>query len=91
MVSLIELSGKKLETPDLISLCHGYSGDTMFALADAIISMDIAFALDILNRLSSQTKVDEWLSGLIGTLRNTLYIKYLKKHGTSESMIAQIL
>jgi hypothetical protein len=91
MVSLSQSSGKKLDKNDIISLCHGYGGDTMFALADAIISMNISLALDILHRITQTSKVDEWFSGLIGTLRNTLYIKYLKEHGTSENMIGQIL
>ncbi|MBC7503977.1 hypothetical protein H7169_03320 [Candidatus Gracilibacteria bacterium] len=91
MILLTENSGQKLLKSDIISFCHGYGGDTMFALADAIIAMNILLALDILHRLSSQTKVDEWLGSLIGTLRNILYIKYLKQHGASESMIEQIL
>ena len=90
MVALMEHSGKKLEKNDIQQLCHGYGGDTMFALSDAIISMDIALALDILHRLTATSKVDEWLGSWMGSLRNTLYIRYLRTHGEGESDIIDI-
>lgn len=63
----------------------------MFALADAIISMNIRLSIDILHRISTTNKVDAWLGGFIGTLRNHLYIKYLKQHGASEGEVARSL
>ena len=62
----------------------------MFALSDAIISMDIALAIDILHRLTATSKVDEWLGSWMGSLRNTLYIRYLRLHGERESDIIDI-
>ena len=63
----------------------------MFALADAIISLDITLALDILHRMADTSKVDAWASGLIGTLRNHLYITYLQHLGMSASNISRLL
>ena len=91
MISLREMSGEQLTQSDIISLCHGYGWDTMFALADAIISMNIRLSIDILHRISTTNKVDAWLGGFIGTLRNHLYIKYLKQHGASEGEVARSL
>ncbi len=91
MVSLRQESGEILHIVDITDLCHGYGGDTMFALADAIMAINIPFALDILHRISTTSKVDEWFGGFMGTLRNSLYIKYLKYHGSSESEIASIV
>jgi DNA polymerase III delta subunit len=89
MVSLAG-SGNKLDTEDIIGLCHGYGGDTMFALADAVVSMDIARSIDILHRITATTKVDEWFGSWMGSLRNTLYIRYLREHGERESDIIDI-
>ncbi len=63
----------------------------MFALADAIVAMNMPLALDILHRLKETSKVDAWIPGFIGTLRNHLYIKYLQHLGTSESNTSKLL
>ena len=91
MIILTENSGKKLEKSDILELCHGYGWGTMFALSDAIIALDISLALDILHRMADTSKVDAWISGLIGTLRNHLYIKYLRHLGASESTTSRLL
>ncbi len=62
----------------------------MFALSDAIIALDISLALDILHRLTATSKIDEWLGSWMGSLRNTLYIRYLRSHGERESDIIDI-
>ncbi len=53
--------------------------------------MNIRLSMDILNRISTTSKIDAWLGGFIGTLRNHLYIKYLKQHGANESEVARSL
>jgi hypothetical protein len=65
MVSLREQSGEKLATSEIIGLCHGYGGDTMFSFVDAIMAMNIPLALEICHRISSTSKVDEWFGGFI--------------------------
>lgn len=91
LVSIQESEGKKLDTNTILQLCHWYGWDTTFAFADAIMAMNIVLSLEILHRMASTSKVDEWIGGLIGTLRNSLYIKYLKHHGASEWEIATIV
>lgn len=91
MVILTQSRGVQLSTAEIVELCHGYGGDTMFALADAVMTMGITRALDILHRLAMTTRVDEWIASLIGTLRNHLYAKYLQSLGQRESETSQIL
>ena len=62
----------------------------MFALVDAVVAMDISLALDILHRITATSKVDEWLGSWMGSIRNTLYIRYLRDHGERESGIIEI-
>ena len=87
----MEHSGDKLDKSEIIELCHGYGWGTMFALSDAIVAMNMPVALDILHRLKETSKVDAWIPGFIGTLRNHLYIKYLQHLGTSESNTSKLL
>jgi DNA polymerase III delta subunit len=90
MVSLTQYSGQKLEKADIIELCHGYGGDSMYALSDAVMTMNITLALDILHRITQTAKIDEWFGSWMGNLRNTLYIRYLREHGERESDIIEI-
>ena len=80
-----------LSETEVIALCQSYTGDTVFALADAIVNMNIPLSLDILKRISSVGRVDEWISWLIGSLRNILYIQSLRSFGVSESEIATLI
>lgn len=91
MVSLREKSGEKIETSEIISLCHGYGWDSIFALVDAIMAINIPLALDIFHKISTTNKVDAWFGGFLWSLRNTLYIKYLKHHRMTEWEIANII
>jgi DNA polymerase III delta subunit len=91
LVTIQESEGKKIDASEITNLCYGYGWDTTFAFADAIMAMNIPLSLEICHRISSSSKVDEWIGSLIGTLRNTLYIKYLKHHGSSEFEIANIV
>ncbi len=89
-IEMVSLSGVLQQKDAIIALCHGYGGDTMFALTDAVMSMDIVRALDILHRITATTKIDEWFGGWMGSLRNTLYIRYLREQGERESDIVDI-
>jgi hypothetical protein len=62
----------------------------MFALSDAVISVDIGLALDILHRITQTSKVDEWIGSWMGSIRNTLYIRHLREYGERESDIIDI-
>ncbi len=91
MVSLRQKSWQKIDTNEIIGLCHGYTGDSIFTLIDAIMATNIDLALEILHKITITNKIDEWLNGFISNLRNQLYIKYLKHHGSSEWEIACIV
>ncbi len=65
MISLREESGEKLSTSEIIGLCYGYGGDTMFAFVDAIMAMNIPLSIEICKRISSSSKVDEWFGGFV--------------------------
>ena len=91
MVSITKESGHDISTIDIIWLCHGYSWDSMFTLVAAIMAIDISLALNTLHKIASANKVDEWLGGLISNVRNYLYIKCLKHHGSSEKEIIEIV
>jgi hypothetical protein len=90
IVSLTQSIGQKLEKDELISLCHGYGGDSIYTLTDTLISMNIAGSIDILHRITATNKVDEWISRWIASMSKILYIKYFKEHGERESDIASI-
>jgi DNA polymerase III delta subunit len=91
MIRLLKETGKKLSKEEVISLCHGYGWDTMFALVDAIMANNTSLSLEIYHRISSISRVDEWFPGLIWLLRNNLYIKYLGSLWMNESTIATML
>jgi hypothetical protein len=76
---------------EIINLCQGYTGDTIFALSDAITMLDIPLAIDIVKRISTISRVDEWWWWLIGSIRNILYIQSLRGSGLSESEVATLL
>jgi hypothetical protein len=90
-VSLTEASGTKLNKSEIISLCHGYGGDSIYTLTDTLASLDIDESLHILHRIVTMSKVDEWWSRWMTSVSKILYIKYLKEHGQKESEIAQIM
>ena len=91
MASILENDFDALSVVDIESLCHSYGWDTMFALVDSIMSCNIRLGLDILHRINSNTRVDEWIGSLIWLLRNNLYIKYFKEIGLKENEIASII
>jgi hypothetical protein len=92
MISLRIFDTKNaLNDKEIMALCQSYTGDTVFALSDAITGMHISLALDIVKRISTTSRVDEWWGWLIGNLRNILYIQSLRELGSSESEIATLI
>lgn len=91
MISLLQLSGKKTDSKEIISLCYGYGGDTLFSLVDAIMWLNINLALAIFHRITNTNRVDEWFGSFVGLLRNNLYIKRMKDMGESENEIWNLL
>lgn len=91
VIFLLQESWKRLDNSDIIWLCHEYSWDTVYALIDAIMSINIHLSIEILHRITSTSKSEDVLKSLISLLRNNLYIKYLKHYGSTESEIVNIL
>jgi hypothetical protein len=61
MVSLRAVDMKDpMNDNEIMALCQGYTGDTVFALSDAITAMNTPLALDIVKRISTISRVDEW-------------------------------
>ncbi len=81
----------QISEKEIIALCQSYTGDTVFALSDAITAMNISLALDIVRRIATTSRVDEWWGWLIGSLRNILYIQSLKASGSSEWEVTTLL
>jgi len=50
----------QISEKEIIALCQSYTGDTVFALSDAITAMNISLALDIVRRIATTSRVDEW-------------------------------
>lgn len=89
MIELMEESGVSPTPETLQRLIHGYGGDTLFALVDAILSGDTMRMLTTLDRIKSTTRVDEWFPILIWLLRNHVYIHSLKSLWLPEREIAK--
>lgn len=61
MISMRTLDTKNsLNDKEIVTLCQSYTGDTVFALSDAIAAMNIPLALDIVKRIGTTSRVDEW-------------------------------
>ncbi len=67
------------------------SSGKAFDLIDAILSANKKKALEIFRVLQSETTMYMFLPSFIGLLRSSVYVKYLKTKGYSESEIVKIM